>query len=198
MPMRIGVLSLQGDYLAHAAMLRQLPGVDACHVRDAGELAEAQGLIIPGGESTTIGKLLDRAGLIEPIVQRARGGMPVYGTCAGLILMAERIEGSEQHRLGLMDMLVARNAFGRQIDSFEAAIPVPLLGADPLRGVFIRAPYVVEAGPGVEVLARYEDRIVAVRQGVFMASAFHPELTNDVRMHRLFADMVRSAQSGGR
>ncbi|MCX6362276.1 MAG: pyridoxal 5'-phosphate synthase glutaminase subunit PdxT [Armatimonadetes bacterium] len=198
MPVRIGVLSLQGDYLAHAAMLRQLPGIDACLVRDAGELGRAQGLIIPGGESTTIGKLLDRAGLMEPIQQRARGGMPVYGTCAGLILMAQRIEGTEQHRLGLMDMLVARNAFGRQIDSFEAAITVPLLGGEPVRGVFIRAPYVVEAGLGVEVLARYDDRIVAVRQGVFMASAFHPELTNDVRMHRLFADTVRSAPSDGR
>jgi 5'-phosphate synthase pdxT subunit len=198
MPVRIGVLSLQGDYLAHAAMLRQLPGVEACLVRDAVELGEAQGLIIPGGESTTIGKLLDRAGLIEPIQQRARAGMPVYGTCAGLILMAQRIEGSDQHRLGLLDMLVARNAFGRQIDSFEAAVPVSVLGDEPVRGVFIRAPYVVEAGPGVEVLARYEDRIVAVRQGVLMASAFHPELTNDVRMHRLFADMVRSAPSDGR
>ena len=197
MGVHVGVLALQGDVVPHAQAL-EAAGARVSTVRTTSDLDKVEALVMPGGESTTIGKLLDRAGLIEPIQQRALAGMPVYGTCAGLILMAQRIEGSDQHRLGLLDMLVARNAFGRQIDSFEAAVPVSVLGDEPVRGVFIRAPYVVEAGPGVEVLARYEDRIVAVRQGVLMASAFHPELTNDVRMHRLFADMVRSAPSDGR
>jgi len=182
---RVGVLALQGDCEAHASVLVRL-GAEPVLVRDPEELADVMGLILPGGESTTIGKLLLRVGLDEAIRERAQQGMPVYGTCAGMILMAKRIKGSEQPRLGLMDITVARNAFGRQIDSFEADIPAPAFGEQPVRGVFIRAPYVTEVGDSVEVLARYGDVIVAVRERQLMATAFHPELTDDTRIHEAF------------
>lgn len=172
-------------------MLEERLGVKARLVRSADELAGVDALIIPGGESTTIGKLMDRHGLDRAIRARADEGMPVYGTCAGLILLAKEIEGSDQLRLGLMDVTVARNAFGRQVDSFEADIPVPVIGEEPVRGVFIRAPYVTQAGPDVEILGRYRDRIVAVRQGNLLGSAFHPELTDDARLHAYFAEMAR-------
>lgn len=172
-------------------MLEERLGVKARLVRSVDELAGVDALIIPGGESTTIGKLMDRHGLDRAIRARAREGMPVYGTCAGLILLAKEIEGSDQLRLGLMDVTVARNAFGRQVDSFEADIPVPVIGKEPVRGVFIRAPYVTQAGPDVEILGRYRDRIVAVRQGNLLGSAFHPELTDDARLHAYFAEMAR-------
>lgn len=185
------MLALQGDYEAHCAMLGRLPTVTPLLVRDAEDLDGLHGLVIPGGESTTIGKLMVRRGLLDPLRHRATEGMPVFGTCAGMILMAQRITGSDQPRLGLMDITVARNAFGRQIDSFEADIPFPTLGPDPIRGVFIRAPHVTEVGVGVEVLARYENVIVAVRQGRLLATAFHPELTADSRVHAWFADTCR-------
>jgi pyridoxal 5'-phosphate synthase pdxT subunit len=191
----IGILALQGDYEAHRKVLKERLGVTARLVRDAGELADVDGLIIPGGESTTIGKLLDRQALSEPLRDRARQGMPLYGTCAGLILMAREIEGSDQPRLGLLDIKVARNAFGRQIDSFEADIPVPQIGPEPVRGVFIRAPYVSESSPSVDVLGRYEDKVVAVRQGNLLGSAFHPELTDDPRFHAYFVEMVSKAST---
>jgi 5'-phosphate synthase pdxT subunit len=192
----VGVLALQGDYEAHCAMLGRLEGVTPALVRTPEELSDADGLIIPGGESTTIGKLLVRVGLMDPIRGRASEGMPVYGTCAGMILMARDIVGSDQPRLGIMDITVARNAFGRQIDSFEADIPAPAFGDQPLRGVFIRAPYVTETGPGVEVLARFEEVIVAVRQGHLLATAFHPELTSDTRVHEAFVASCRKAGVG--
>jgi 5'-phosphate synthase pdxT subunit len=187
----IGILALQGDFEAHRTLLEDRLGVRAILVRTADELRSVDGLILPGGESTTVGKLLDRFGLDTVIRERAGKGMPVFGTCAGLILLAHEIEGSNQPRLDLLDVTVARNAFGRQVDSFEADIPVPALGSDSVRGVFIRAPYVRAAGPGVEVLGTYEDRIVAVREGSVLGIAFHPELTDDARMHSLFLDMVR-------
>ncbi len=192
LPVSLGVLGLQGDYAAHAAALAHLPNVDVRVVRDIQELRGVGGLIIPGGESTTIGKLLDRTGLGVEIRNLAAEGMPVFGTCAGMILLAKTIRGSDQPRLGLMDISVERNAFGRQVDSFEADIVMPEEGDEPVRGVFIRAPYVTEVRDGVRVLARYEDRIVAVRQGSLLATAFHPELTDDLRIHARFADMCRA------
>ena len=187
----IGVLALQGDFEAHRTALNSIPNVSASMVRSPGELDSLDGLVLPGGESTTIGKLMVRHGLLERIQQRAGEGMSIYGTCAGLILLAKTIEESDQVRLGLMDITVARNAFGRQLESFEADIPVEVIGPDPVRGVFIRAPYVSEIGDGVETLARYESKIVAVREGNLLGTAFHPELTNDYRVHELFAEMIR-------
>jgi 5'-phosphate synthase pdxT subunit len=189
----IGVLALQGDFEAHLKMLRERLGVSACLVRTSEEVCAVDGLIIPGGESTTVGKLLARHGLEETIKMRAGERMPIYGTCAGLILLAKHIEGSDQMRLGLLDVTVARNAFGRQIDSFEADIPIPELGEKPVRGVFIRAPYVSSCGKGVEELGRFQDKIVVVRSGNILGSAFHPELTDDTRMHEMFVGMVRDA-----
>src|SRR5437773_3631830 len=147
--LQIGVLALQGDFEAHQQMLERL-GIESCLVRLPEDLESVDGLIMPGGESTTVGKLMDRVGLDEVIRTRAAEGMPVYGTCAGMILMAKRIQGSDQPRLGLLDVEVARNAFGRQVESFEADIPLPDLGTDPVRGVFIRAPYVTSADTGVQ------------------------------------------------
>lgn len=188
----IGILALQGDFEAHSKHLEEHLGVRAPIVRTADEVRSVDGLIIPGGESTTIGKLMVRFGVGDAIAERAHAGMPIYGTCAGLILLAREIEGSDQYRLGLLDAVVARNAFGRQIDSFEADIPMPVLGEPPVRGVFIRAPYVVSVGPGVEVLATVEGKVVAVRQGNLLGTAFHPELTDDVRVHSMFMAMVNT------
>jgi 5'-phosphate synthase pdxT subunit len=187
----IGILALQGDFEAHQKMLTEQMGVSSRLIRTVEEITDVDGLIIPGGESTTIGKLMVRYGLGEAIIRRAKAGMPVYGTCAGLILLAKEIVGSDQWRLGLMDVTVARNAFGRQIDSFEANIPLPFLGELPVRGVFIRAPYVTAVGPGTEVLGQYEDKIVVVRQSNLLGTAFHPELTADTRLHEYFVQLCR-------
>jgi len=188
---RIGVLALQGDVEPHRCALHSLPGVEAPLVRSLDELTAVDGLVIPGGESTTIGKLLDRMGLLAPLRDLASAGLPIYGTCAGLILLAREIEGSDQLRIGVMDVAVARNAFGRQVDSFEADIAMPAIGEEPVRGVFIRAPYVTRTGPDVQVLARFRDRIVAVRQGHLLGTAFHPELSADRRVHSAFVEAVR-------
>ncbi len=193
--MKIGVLALQGDFEAHLKMLMRCE-VEAIAVRQAAEITEIDGLIVPGGESTAIGKLADLFELTEPIRNRVQNGMPLFGTCAGLIWMAREIEGSDQPLLGLLDVTVARNAFGRQVDSFEADIPMPLLGDRPLRAVFIRAPYVLQAGEGVQVLARYEDKIVCVQEGNLLGAAFHPELTSDERLHRHFLGMVEITMKG--
>jgi pyridoxal 5'-phosphate synthase pdxT subunit len=182
-PKKIGVLALQGDFAAHAKSLERA-GAECVEVRTPEALSQVDALVIPGGESTTIGKLLVRYQLFEAI-QEFPG--PVWGTCAGLILLAKKItQGEErggQPTLGLMDISVARNAFGRQIDSFETDISSTL---GSLRGVFIRAPYIVEAGDGVQELARYEGKLVLARQGRFLASAFHPELTDDLTLARYF------------
>jgi 5'-phosphate synthase pdxT subunit len=189
---KIGVLGLQGDVREH---VRALEGAGAAPlvVKHPSEVADIDGLVIPGGESTTIGKLMDRFGLLEPISQRAGSGMPVYGTCAGMILMARAVSGDHEspHRLGVMDITVRRNAYGRQVDSFEADINVARLEG-PFRAVFIRAPSVEEAGQGVEVLATYEGVPVLVRQGPHMASSFHPEMSGDHRIHELFLEGIES------
>ncbi len=185
---RVGVLALQGDYEAHIKAI-DAAGGEGFEVRTPEELVTADALILPGGESTTMGYLLKRFELDTAIGEFHAMGKPIWGTCAGMILLAQRITEGEkrggQPLLKLMDIGVARNAFGRQIDSFEADIPTPLGTA---HAVFIRAPYVSEWGPEVEVLARYEDRVVLVRQGNLLASAFHPELTNDTTLHQAFLE----------
>jgi 5'-phosphate synthase pdxT subunit len=188
--MLVGVLALQGDFAEHIAMLSRI-GVDTREVRKPSDLEGVDALIIPGGESTTIGKLMARYGLDAAIRARAEQGMPIYGTCAGLILLAQEIEGSNQPRLGLMDIAVIRNAFGRQIESFEADIPFAPTPDQPIRGVFIRAPIVSRVGAGVQVLSDFAGKIVAVQQGNLLATAFHPELTDDTRVHRYFLTLVK-------
>jgi len=193
--MKIGILALQGAFIEHQHMLRNL-GVEAVQVRLPEQLNDLDGLIIPGGESTTIGKLAVKWGLVDPLRDFAQQ-KPVWGTCAGLIFLAKDI-GLDQPLLGLMDIRVNRNAFGRQVDSFEMDLDITGLEGDELfHAVFIRAPVVtsVDESKGVEILAQMDDgRIVAVRQGHLLGTAFHPELTNDPRLHALFAKMVEAAQ----
>lgn len=190
---RVGVLALQGDTREHLAALREA-GAQAITVRRRAELDSVDALVLPGGESTTISLLLREFGLLEPLRVRLADGMPAYGSCAGMILLASEIidagePGREAYALGAIDMTVRRNAFGRQVDSFEA--DVEFLGLDgPAHAVFIRAPWVERVGSAVEVLARADAHIVAVRQGPMLATAFHPEVTGDRRVHRLFVDMV--------
>jgi 5'-phosphate synthase pdxT subunit len=193
----IGVLALQGDVREHLAALRE-QGAEAVAVRRPEELAAVDGLIVPGGESTTIAKLADRFGLLQPLRAAVREGLPAYGTCAGMILLADRIldAPADQETIGGLDVTVRRNAFGRQVDSFESDIALDGLDGGPLHAVFIRAPWVEKAGDGVQVLGRVvggpaDGKIVAVRQGNLVATSFHPELTGDRRVHALFVDMVR-------
>ncbi|MFM9628190.1 MULTISPECIES: pyridoxal 5'-phosphate synthase glutaminase subunit PdxT [Streptomyces] len=189
----IGVLALQGDVREHLTALAAADAV-ARPVRRPEELAEIDGLVIPGGESTTISKLAVLFGVLEPLRERVRAGLPVYGTCAGLILLADKIldPRSGQETIGGIDMIVRRNAFGRQNESFEAAVDIKGVDGDPVEGVFIRAPWVESVGARTEVLAEHEGHIVAVRQGNALATSFHPELTGDHRVHSLFVDMVRA------
>jgi pyridoxal 5'-phosphate synthase pdxT subunit len=193
----IGVLALQGDVREHLAALRE-QGAEAVPVRRTEELAGVDGLVLPGGESTAIVKLAARFGLLEPLRAAVRAGLPAYGSCAGMILLADRILDAppDQETIGGLDVTVRRNAFGRQVDSFESDIAFEGLGGGPVHAVFIRAPWVEEAGEGVEVLGRVVDgpadgRIVAVRQGNLVATSFHPELTGDRRVHALFVEIVR-------
>lgn len=190
----IGVLALQGDVREHLIALASADAV-ARQVRRPEELAEVDGLVIPGGESTTMSKLAALFGMTEPLRERLRSGMPVYGTCAGLIMLADKIldPRSGQETLGGIDMIVRRNAFGRQNESFEASVELRGVVDGPVEGVFIRAPWVESVGAEVEVLAEYDGHIVAVRQGNALATSFHPELTGDHRVHGLFVDMVRAA-----
>lgn len=190
----IGVLALQGDFQKHVEMLQQLAGVTPILVRTPDELERCDGLIIPGGESTTVGKLMVRYGVGEAIKARALDGMPVFGTCTGLILLAKDIEGSDQYRLGLLDVTVRRNAFGRQIDSFETDLEIPsICDSRPVRAVFIRAPIVSRVNGDARVLATLRDgTVVMVRQGNCIGAAFHPELTDDTRLHQYFVDLVKS------
>lgn len=194
----IGILALQGDYDAHRKMLEERLGVHTAYVRTPEELQQVDALVLPGGESTTIAKLMERVHLDSAIRTRVEAGMPVYGTCAGLILLAKGIAGSpHQPTLGLMDLQVARNAFGRQVDSFEADIPFESgepAGETTVHGVFIRAPYVTEAGPEVRTVSRFRDRVVGVRQGHRLGTAFHPELTDDPRIHAYFVEMVAASK----
>ncbi|WP_413104112.1 pyridoxal 5'-phosphate synthase glutaminase subunit PdxT [Streptomyces sp. Inha503] len=190
----IGVLALQGDVREHLAALTAA-GATPRQVRRPQELAEVAALVIPGGESTTMSKLAVIFGLLEPLRERVRAGMPVYGTCAGMIMLADKIlDGrDDQETIGGIDMIVRRNAFGRQNESFEAEVDVQGIEDGPVEGVFIRAPWVESVGGGAEVLATFDGHTVAVRQGNVLATSFHPELTGDHRVHRLFVDMVRRA-----
>jgi 5'-phosphate synthase pdxT subunit len=187
--LKIGVLALQGAFREHRLTLERC-GVEALEIRKAEELGVIDGLILPGGESTTIGKLLVDWGLMDKIKERATAGMAVYGTCAGMIVLAKDIIGSDQPRLGLMDITVRRNATGRQRESHEVDLNVPEFGDTPVRAVFIRAPYIEAAGPEVKVLATVDKYPVIARQGRFLATSFHPELTLDDRIHRYFIGMV--------
>jgi pyridoxal 5'-phosphate synthase pdxT subunit len=186
----VGVLALQGDFREHRIVLERL-GALTREVRRADQLDGIDGLVIPGGESTTISKLMDAYDLAEPITVFSRSGGLVFGTCAGLITVArDTVEGLPP-TLGLMDIVARRNAFGRQVSSFEADLVVAGIGSAPLRAVFIRAPWVESAGPGVEILATYQGHIVAAREGGVLVTAFHPELTDDARMHEVFIAMIR-------
>ncbi len=194
----IGVLALQGDFAEHIASLNAcgIEGIDAVEVRTLEQLAAVDGLIIPGGESTTIARLLIAFELMEPLRDRIRAGLPAWGTCAGAIMLAVEVTNLDRPPIAAMDITVERNAFGRQIDSFEADLDIAGMEGPPLRAVFIRAPVITRAGAGVEVLCRLDDgRIVATRQGRLLATSFHPELTADHRMHALFARMVLAAKA---
>lgn len=185
--MLIGVLALQGAFREHERMLQSCgENIKTRQIRLPEQLEGIDRLVIPGGESTTMGKLMIDYGLLEPIREMGQKGVPVFGTCAGLIMLSRVIEGSDQPRLGLMDIVAERNAFGRQVHSFETDLPVEGIGPDPFRAVFIRAPYIVGVGPGVDILARYQGKIVCARQGNLLAAAFHPELTGDKRIHQYF------------
>ena len=189
---RIGVLALQGDFAEHLAMLRA-HGVDAVEVRTLAEVDACDGIIIPGGESTTIARLLIAFDMFEGLRERIRAGLPAWGTCAGAILLADDVPSLDREPLCLMDMSVERNAFGRQIQSFEADLDIRGMDGPPLRAVFIRAPVITRTGEDVEVLATLEDgRVVAARQGHLLATSFHPELTSDSRLHGMFVEMCRA------
>jgi 5'-phosphate synthase pdxT subunit len=195
--MKIGVLAAQGAFVEHIDILRQLK-VEAKPVRLPSELAGLDGLIIPGGESTSISKLMLVYHLMDEVKNLAQSGLPVFGTCAGMILLAGKIADSDVVSLGLMDIVVSRNAFGRQRESFEAELLIPVLGEKPFPAVFIRAPVIREVNGKAEVLARLADgTAVAARQDRLVVSAFHPELTSDLRFHQYFMDIVSNRQSGG-
>ncbi len=187
--MKVGVLALQGDFIEHVQALKRL-GHEAVEVRLPRHLDGLDALIMPGGESTTFGKLAVRWGLIEPIQTFAHSGKPVWGTCAGLIFLAKNV-GRDQQTLGLMDVKVERNAFGRQIDSFTTPLTIKGMNGQPFNGVFIRAPLIKSAGPDVEVLSKLDDgSIVAAKQGKLLGTSFHPELTRDTRVHELFLNLI--------
>lgn len=192
----VGVFALQGDVREHVALLRSL-GADVREVRTPAQLAEVGGLVIPGGESSVMDKLSRLFALRDPLRERIASGMPVYGTCAGLIMLADRVQDAieGQQTLGGLDVAVRRNAFGNQLESFETDLAVPVLGEAPVHAVFIRAPVVVEVGDEVEVLATLNDgRIVAVEQGRLLGTSFHPEVASEARFHQRFLDHVASAQ----
>ncbi len=190
---RIGVLAVQGAVSEHEAALADV-GARTSRVRDAADLEGLDGLVIPGGESTTFGLVAGESGLLDAVRERVDGGMPVFGTCAGMIMLARGIAGGgAQPLIGGMDIVVRRNAFGRQVHSFEADLEVSAIGQPPMRGIFIRAPWIEESGPSVEILADHGGHPVAARDATRIVAAFHPELTDDRRLHRLFVDGVRGA-----
>ncbi|MCC6169378.1 MAG: pyridoxal 5'-phosphate synthase glutaminase subunit PdxT [Caldilineaceae bacterium] len=197
-PLRIGVLALQGAFLEHSLMVRRL-GAEPSEVRMPEQLEAVDGLILPGGESTTMGLVAERWGLVEPLRAWVRGGRPIWGTCAGMILLANRATGQKeggQPLLGGLDVTVNRNYFGRQVDSFETVLETPIFDPPQSPGIFIRAPGITQIGPDVEPLAVLPGPVyVAVRQGPILATAFHPELTSDTRWHALFLQMVRAAET---
>lgn len=193
MAINAGVLALQGDVVEHLAALERA-GARAIPLKSAAELASVDALIVPGGESTTVMKLLERAHLVRPIVERVQAGMPLWGTCMGMILAAREIAGLEQPTLNLIDITVRRNAFGRQNESSEVDLLIPVLGAAPFRAIFIRAPWIERCGPAVELLAERDGRGVMVRERNVLATSFHPELGADPRVHRYFLEMVREQE----
>jgi pyridoxal 5'-phosphate synthase pdxT subunit len=188
---KIGVLAMQGAFVEHVKALRNL-GVEAVEVKKPEELETIDGLIIPGGESTTIGKMLASFGLLAPIKEKGRKGFPIFGTCAGTVLLSREIRGGEtdQPVLGLLDLVTYRNAYGRQVDSFEADLNVPVLGESPFHGIFIRAPIIESVKNGVQILCEFGGKIVAVQEGNILATSFHPELTDDPRFHQYFIEIV--------
>ncbi|WP_127596245.1 pyridoxal 5'-phosphate synthase glutaminase subunit PdxT [Paenibacillus lautus] len=188
--MKVGVLALQGAVAEHIRSIT-LAGAEGVPIKKVEQLDSIDGLIIPGGESTTIGKLMRKYDFMDAIRQFSAQGKPIFGTCAGLIVLAERIQGDEEAHLKLMDITVARNAFGRQRESFETDLHVKGI-EETVRAVFIRAPLILEVGAGVEVLSTYKDEIVTARQGHLLAASYHPELTDDYRLHQYFVEMVRS------
>ena len=195
--MKIGVLALQGAFQEHLDTLRAI-GVDGVRVREPADLDGCSGLILPGGESTTMRLGIERWGLRQPLLDFAATGAPLFGTCAGMIILAKEIADGDEPVLPLLDVTVRRNAFGRQLDSFEGELPVPLVGDQPVRGVFIRAPVIERVGPSVDVLAKLDDgRIVAVRERNIVATAFHPELAGEPRFHRLIATMAAEHDDPG-
>jgi len=188
--MKVGVLALQGTFIEHIEILRQL-GVEAPPIRLPHELDTLDGLIMPGGESTTMLRLMDSFGLIRPIKEMAQQGLPIWGTCAGMVLLAKSISNYQMKTLNLMDTKVRRNAFGSQPDSFELDLKIPIVGKEPFHAIFIRAPVIEEVEPGVQVLSSLPDgTIIAVRQNRLLACAFHPEFTDDPRLHNYFLNMV--------
>jgi 5'-phosphate synthase pdxT subunit len=192
-PVKIGVLALQGAITEHIRLLERLEAVEGCAVRYLDEINTCDGLIIPGGESTAIGRLLRDFHLLEPLREKILSGFPVWGTCAGMILLAKRIENDSAVHLGVMDVTVCRNAYGRQMDSFQTAVRVPEVSDGEIPLVFIRAPYVTQCSPEVKVLLRVQEHIVACRQESMLATSFHPELTGNLSFHQYFTDMVRSS-----
>jgi len=191
--MRIGVIVLQGAFREHQRILSKC-GVDTVLIRNAGDMDSIDGLIISGSESTTIGNLICEYNLSDTILEKAYRGMPIFGTCAGMIILAKDIMESEQFSLGLMDIRVRRNGFGRQVNTFEVDLVIDALGKAPFPGVFIRAPYVVSVKPNVGILAEYDGKVVMVRQGNFLGASFNPELTDDLRVHLYFKQMIEDAK----
>lgn len=193
----VGVLALQGDVVEHLGALERA-GARVVEVRTPADLAEVEALVVPGGESTTVIRLIERFGLTGPIVERVRAGMPFWGTCMGLIVAARDVAGIAQPTLDLLDVTVRRNAFGRQVDSAEVPLTVPALGAEPFPAVFIRAPWIERTGPGVETLAELDGHGVMVRQRNVLGTSFHPELTGDDRVHGYFLGMLRAEAAATR
>lgn len=185
---KVGILGFQGAFLEHERAVRRL-GHEPLLVRYPGELEKIDGLILPGGESTTMGKLLNRTGMMEPLREKIRRGLPVWGTCAGMILLAKELENDAVVHLGVMDIAVRRNAYGSQIDSFAARGVIPVISPEELEMVFIRAPYITKAGAGVEVLYELDGHVVAAREGNMLVTSFHPELTEDTSCLEYFLTM---------
>ncbi|MHB8674304.1 MAG: pyridoxal 5'-phosphate synthase glutaminase subunit PdxT [Candidatus Limnocylindrales bacterium] len=195
--MKIGVLAVQGAFIEHVRTFRSI-GVEPVEVRQPDDLDGLSGLVLPGGESTAMRRLIDRWDLRAPILRLAESGAPLFGTCAGMILLAREIDGADPPVLSLLDVTVTRNAFGRQLDSFETDLDVPVLGDQSVHGIFIRAPVIVRTGPAVDILATLPDgRIVAVRERNVIATAFHPELAGETRFHRLVATMAAEHDDPG-
>lgn len=186
----VGVLALQGSFREHLRLLAKLDGVKPIPVKTTADLEQSDGLILPGGESTTQGKLLRDFGLLEPLRAHIRQGLPVWGTCAGMILLAKHIAGGEPAHLGVMDITVRRNAYGGQLDSFSDSAVLPAVSPDPLPLVFIRAPWIEAAGKTVKVLSAHSGKIIAAREGSLLATSFHPELTDDPRFHQYFTSLI--------